>query len=138
MAEEIQRLVFLDSSVLIEFFRKTQKENSFFYNLQIKEGYQGFLISGIVQMEIYRGLDSKQKLFWDNLFEDLILVPFGIKATQEAVRISLELKSKRRSLAIPDLIIAATASSLNTPLATLNEKHFFDIDGLTIITPSSL
>gem|GEM_PF-7089198 len=29
MAEEIQRLIFLDSSVLIEYFRKTKKEKHY-------------------------------------------------------------------------------------------------------------
>src|SRR5260221_2131559 len=137
MAEEIQRLICLDSSVLIEYFRKTKKERSFFYRLQLQQGYNGFLISGVIQIEIFRGSNYKQKLFWENLFQDLILVPFGIKATQSALEIISELRLKRRELPIADLIIAATASSLNLPLATLNKKHFTDIDGLQLLTPDS-
>ncbi len=138
MAEEIHRLVFLDSSVLIEYFRKSNKANSFFYLLQSAQGYNGFLVSGVVHIEIFRGINLKQKAFWENLFQDLMFAPFGVKATNEAIKIEQELKLKRRSLPIADLIIAATASSLNIPLATLNTQHFINISGLSIITPDSL
>jgi tRNA(fMet)-specific endonuclease VapC len=137
MAEEIQRLIFLDSSVLIEYFRKTKKQKSFFYQLQLQQGYSGFLISGVIQIEIFQGSNYKQKFFWENLFQDLILVPFGIKATQSTLEIISELRLKRRGLPIADLIIAGTALSLNLPLATLNKKHFTDIDGLQLLTPDS-
>jgi len=138
MAEEIQRLIFLDSSVLIEYFRKSQKEKSFFYKLQVNQGYSGFLISGVVQLEIYYGITPQQKPFWDNLFQDLILVPFSTNATQEAIKISAALKLKRRNIGMADLIIASTASSMKLPLATINVQHFADIPGLDIITPDSI
>lgn len=138
MAEGNQRLIFLDSSVLIEYFRKSKKENSFLYNLQIEQGYNGFLFCGVVQIEIYEGVNSNQKDFWDNLFEDLIYAPVTKKATETAVLIQQELRLKRRRLELGDLIIAAVALSSKTPVATLNTQHFKDIDGLSVITPESL
>jgi tRNA(fMet)-specific endonuclease VapC len=138
MAEENQRLIFLDSSVLIEYFRKTKKENSFFYNLQFKQGYQGFLFSCVVQIEIYEGVNSKQKQFWDNLFEDLIYVPITKKAAETAIKIQKDLRNKKRKLELGDLLIAAVALSFKTPVATLNTQHFLDIDGLSVVTPNSL
>ena len=124
MVEEDQRLIFLDSFVLIEYFRKTKKENSFLYTLQLEQGYQGFPFSAVVKIEIYKGVNNRQKMFWDNLFEDLIYVPVNKKATETAIKIQNDLKLKRRSLALADLIIAAVAISANTPLATLNTQHF--------------
>lgn len=138
MAEELQRLVFLDSSVLIEYFRKGKKENSFFYKLIGTNRFNGFLVSGIVKLEIYAGVNEKQKLFWNNLFEDLILRPFDLKNIKDALIIQSELKTGKRKIAIPDLMIAATAKTLDLPLATINESHFADISGLSIITPASL
>jgi len=138
MAEEVQRLIFLDSSVLIEYFKKTNKQNSFFYKLQLQQITKGFLISGVVQLEIYKGVNAKQKAFWDNLLHDLILVPFSAIATLQAIKITQELKLKRRTIELGDLIIAATASALNIPLATINTQHFTGISVLNIITPESL
>ena len=64
MVEEDQRLIFLDSFVLIEYFRKTKKENSFLYTLQLEQGYQGFPFSAVVKIEIYKGVNNRQKMFW--------------------------------------------------------------------------
>lgn len=138
MAEEDQRLVFLDSSVLIEYFRKTKKENSFFYKLQFEQDYHGFLFSAVVEIGIYEGVNNKQKSFWDNLFEDFIFTPITKKITQTAIKIQNDLRIKRRKLQLADLFIAAAALSSKTPLATLNVNHFLDIDGLSIITPNSI
>jgi len=35
-------------------------------------------------------------------------------------------------------MIAATAKSLKIPLATLNKKHYIDIEGIDLITPDDL
>jgi len=138
MAEEDKRLIFLDSSVLIEYFRKSKKENTFFYNLQFMQEYRGFICSGVVQLVVYEGVNDKQRQFWDNLFEDFLYAPFGKKANETALQIQQQLKSQKRKLELADLIIAATALSLNTPLATLNTRHFININGLSVITPLSL
>lgn len=138
MAKELQRLICLDSSVLIEYFRKGKKENSFLYKLLYTKKTPGFVISGVVKLEIFAGVNEKQKQFWDNLFEDLMIAPFDRKAINEALFIQRELKKKKRNIEIPDLIIASTAKTLNFSLATINESHFSDISGLSIITPSSL
>jgi predicted nucleic acid-binding protein len=44
----------------------------------------------------------------------------------------------RKSIEFQDLIIAATAISFNNPLATINKKHFDNIEGLDLITPDDL
>lgn len=138
MVKEGEGLIFLDSSVLIEYFRKTRKENSFLFSLQSNDEFKGFLASVVVQLEIYRGSNSQQNAFWENLFEDFIVVPFGAKTCLQAVEISKELKQKNKMIPLADIMIAATALSLNIPLATVNEKHFATIDNLHIISPTSL
>ncbi len=51
MAEEVEGLIGIDSSVLIEYFRKTKKENSFLFKL-LHRDFQGFVASIIVHYEI--------------------------------------------------------------------------------------
>ena len=75
MAEEIQRLICTDSSVFIEYFRESKKESSFFYKL-LQKDFHGFIASIIVHFEIYKGVTQQQLLYWDNLFEDIMLIPY--------------------------------------------------------------
>ena len=137
MVEENQRLICLDTSVLIEYFRRTKKENSFFNNLTGKD-YHGFIVPVIVQFEIYIGSGSKQIEFWNNLFQDFIIIPYTESINMESVRINKALKSKRVTISSFDLFIAATAKTIGIGLATLNKKHFDKIDGLQIVTPDNL
>lgn len=135
MAEELQRLISLHSSVLIEHFRKSKKEKSFFYKLT-QEDFQGFIVSVIVHREIYKGAAIEQGPLLDNLVEDFIILPYALTVDTVSL-IFKELKKNRKSVELEDLIIAATSKSSNVPLATINERHFNAIEGLHLITPSS-
>ncbi len=129
MAKE---LICLDTSVLIDYFRKTKKENSFFYKLT--RNYSLFAVSVISEFEIHCGSTSQQQEFWNALFQNITVIPFDSHANQEAVKIFKELKIKNMLIDIPDLLIGATAKAHKLQLATLNEKHFARIDGLKLIT----
>lgn len=135
MAEEIQRLINVDTSVLIEYFRKSKKENSFFFKLFYKQ-FQEFLVSVAVHFEIYQDLGNFQSNYWNNLFQDLLIIPY----TENIINHSIhrQLKRKRKSIEFKDLMIAATAKASNYPLATINRKHFDSIEGLDLITPDDL
>jgi predicted nucleic acid-binding protein len=126
----MEDLVLLDSSVLISYYRKKNKEQSFFY--QLSADFSGFCISVITEFETICGGD---KPFWQNLFTDFIIVPYSTALNTKAVDIRDQLKRKRTSIEFRDLIIATTAIHLNIPLATMNEKHFSNIENLELITP---
>jgi tRNA(fMet)-specific endonuclease VapC len=137
LAEEIQRLINIDSSVFIEYFRKVKKENSFFFKL-LQKDFHGFVASIIVHFEIYKGVTPQQLTYWNNLFEDILLIPYTQQINNESLLIHAQLKSNRKSIELQDLMIAATAKSLKIPLATLNKKHYIDIEGIDLITPDDL
>jgi len=44
------------------------------------------------------------------------------------------LKSKNKLIELSDLLIGATAKAYNLKVATLNVKHFENIDGIDLIT----
>lgn len=125
-------LICLDTSVLIDYFRKTQKENSFFYDLT--KDYSEFAVSVITEFEIYCGAKSGQKVFWNTLFSQFKILPFSSETNQTAVKIYQQLKQQSKLIEIPDLLIAATAQSNGLKLATLNTKHFNRIEELALIS----
>lgn len=126
------QLICLDTTVLIDFFRKTKKENSFFYSLTKK--YDSFAVSVITEFEIFNGSNEKQQSFWENFFKQLTILPFDQTANQEAILIFKDLRKRNKMIDMPDLFIGATAKARQMKLATLNVKHFERIEGLELIT----
>ncbi len=125
------QIICLDTSVLIDYFRKTNKSKSFFYELT-KE-YDLFAVSAITEYEIYCGSNIEQDLFWDNFFNKIVTLPYNSEANRVTITIERDLKGKNKSIDIPDLMIAGTAIANNMKLATLNVKHFERIGGLELI-----
>ncbi len=125
------KIILADTSILIDYFRKTDKVNSVMIAL-FDQGFD-FSISAITHYEIYSGATALQLPFWTNLLSRTKVLPFDEAVAQTAVDINTILKRKRKQIGMADLFIAATAISNHLSLATLNKKHFDRIDGLTIV-----
>lgn len=126
-----EKIVLVDTSILIDLFRKSDKSKTVLVEL-VKNGY-AFCISAITEFEIYTGANDNQIDFWNTFLSKTEVLPFDKDIAKIAVAINLELKKKRKQIAIPDLFIAATAISHNLPFSTLNRKHFERIDLINLI-----
>ena len=135
MDAEMESIICLDASVLIEYFRKKNKKDTLFAKLALK--YTGFIVPVAVHFEIYNGSNPLQKDYWDNLFSDFLILPFTAEISNTAIIIRSQLKTLRTSIEFKDLIIAASALHHNFSLATINERHFNNIKNLHLVTPSS-
>ncbi|MFT4204865.1 MAG: type II toxin-antitoxin system VapC family toxin [Chitinophagaceae bacterium] len=129
-------IILVDTSILIDLFRKTDKENAFLVTL-VKQGYS-YCISAVTEYEIYRGALLGQVAFWDNLLQKVQVLPFGKTTARIAVDINADLKHKRKQIAIADLFIAATTIEHHLSLATLNRKHFERIDNISLLNKANL
>ena len=124
-------IILLDTSMLIDFYRKKDKRKTKFWSLSNE--HIVFSVSAITHFEIYASLKGEQKTFWDNLFHDLIILPVNIDVSLQAVKIDADLKKARKQIAVPDLFIAATAVTNKLRCATLNKKHFERVNGLMLV-----
>lgn len=124
--------IMIDSTVLINFFRKTDKSNARLTYL-FKQ-YDQIFISVVTEFEIEAGLSNVHMHLWSSLMAKLIVLDFDSIIAREAARIVKELKSKRKTMDKPDLFIAATACAHGLTLDTANKKHFQHIDALTLLT----
>ena len=124
----------IDTSILIDYFRKTDKEKSRL--VQHFRKYQKIYISSITEFEIYNGATEAHKEFWDKMLTRITVLDFDSLAAREAARIVSELKIKRKSIDKPDLFIAATALIHELTFDTLNVKHFKHIDRLKLLSIS--
>ena len=128
MANEI---ICLDTSVLIDFYRKKDKTKSFFY--QLAQGNRSFAVSVITEYEIFTGSNTEQDQYWNDFFQRILVLPFDTDTNKTAIIIERNLKAKRKQIDKPDLFIGATALKNKMKLATLNRSHFERIDGLVLI-----
>lgn len=124
-------IICLDTSILIDFYRKKSKEKSIFF--QLTESYKLFAVSIITEYELLIGADTEQTEYWKGFFERITILPFDKIANDVAIHITKILKDKNKLIEIPDIFIGATALSRNMKIATLNKKHFERIAGLEII-----
>ena len=125
------KIVLVDTSILIDYYRKTDKENSVWISL-VRQGYS-FAVSTVTKYEIYAGATPNQLTFWDTIFEALTVIPLDELAVDTAVTVNNALKKKRKQIDLADLFIAATAVANDMPLATLNRKHFDRVNNLEVL-----
>lgn len=121
------KIIIIDTSILIDYYRKTDKANAQWVAL-VRQGYQ-FAISVITKYEIYSGATQSQLSFWRNVLQGVTVIPLDELSIEEAITINNSLKRKRKQIDIADLFIAATAVANKLPLATLNRKHFERVIG---------
>ncbi len=123
--------IVLDTSILIDFFRKQDKTKSVLF--QLTDKYR-FSISVITAFEIKIGIQSEsQKDDYNVITKNIELLPIDNVCIDEAVIIYKALKPKNALIELADLLIGATAISNSVPLATLNKKHFERIPNLVLI-----
>ena len=125
------QLILLDTNVLIQYFRTKDKKKTFLHQLALEN--PNFAISVITHFEVLRGVNEVQEEFWWNFLKDIEVMSYFPAINYTAVQIQKQLKVLRKSINIQDLIIAATAVHLQYPLATLNLKHFENIEGISLI-----
>ena len=125
------KIILVDTSILIDYYRKTDKEKSVWVSL-VRQGYF-FAISTITKYEIYSGATQNQLTFWNTLLKSITIIPLDEVAVDTAVMMNSSLKMKRKQIDLADLFIGATAVAHRLSLATLNRKHFDRIDTLNLI-----
>ncbi|GGH39533.1 type II toxin-antitoxin system VapC family toxin [Dyadobacter endophyticus] len=126
-----KKLVLVDTSVLIDFFRKSNKANSRLLKM-VRDDFS-YCISALTEFEIYTGTTPNQTAYWEDFLFRTQVLAFDKEIARTAVDISKALKKQSKLIGMADLFIAATAVHYSLPLATLNVKHFERVDELILL-----
>ena len=121
----------VDSTILIEYFRKTDKANSKL--VSHFRNYDHLYISSVTEFEVVNGATERHLKFWDGMLARFTILDFDSNAARQAAKVVVQLKIKRKTIDKPDLFIAATAIVNNLTLDTLNIKHFTHIENLNLL-----
>ncbi len=128
------KILMIDTGLLIDYFRKTDKSNAKL--VQLSKRFEKLAISSVTEFEIYSGATPSQLTFWNELLSEIIVLPFDSKAAHIAAQVQQDLKKIRRTIEKADLFIAATAIANDLRLNTFNLKHFEKIKNLTLFVSS--
>ena len=121
----------VDSCLFIEYFRTKDKARTWLYHLIQARKRIG--LSSVVLFEILSGADTPQREFWKGFLHRAVRLPFDERTAEIAADIFRKLRQKNIRLESCDVFIAATAVANDLPLATLNRKHFEQIEGLKLL-----
>ena len=122
--------VLVDTSILIDFFRKKNRKKSILYKLQ---GKHEIYISTITEFEFLAGVKEDKSISINSFFKNLDVIGFDSKTAIIASSIYKDLKSKNQVIEFRDIFIAATAIANRLPLSTLNIEHFKRVENLEIV-----
>lgn len=82
-------MVLIDTSVLIDYFRKQDKGKTFLYELA--GIHTDLYVSSITKFEVWVGNRPAHKDFWTELFSGIITLPFGDAEAEKAAEIQQNL-----------------------------------------------
>jgi tRNA(fMet)-specific endonuclease VapC len=122
--------VLIDTSVVIDHFRKKNKQKSLLYELA-KENL--LFLSAISKFEFLVGAKRTQIRQTKEIIGGFYILSFNSHVADVASDIAKKLRTKNKIIEFRDIFIAATAIANDMPLSTLNIKHFERIDALELI-----
>jgi len=124
------RRVLVDTTILIDFFRKKNKKKATLFKIQ--QSHQIYA-STITEFEFLAGVKDESVFSLKYFFSKINLLSFDSNAARKASSIYQDLKSRNMLIEFRDIFIAATAMANNLSISTLNKEHFSRIEGLKII-----
>lgn len=123
--------ILVDTSVLIDFLRKDKKEKTVLWYLQ--ENYR-CTMSSVTLFELLCGAKTEKHLADVHILQKWIdSLPFNDRVSETAATLFRELKAQNKLIEFRDIFIAAIAYVHDLPVATLNKKHFENIEQITLI-----
>lgn len=125
------RRVLVDTSVVIDFLRKSHKEKAWLWHLKATSRCY---MSSITLFELLSGAKTEQH-FDDiaKLRKWIISLFLDDEISETAAMMFRELKTRNQPIEYRDIFIAATAQIHHCQVATLNVEHFERIQGLDLL-----
>ncbi len=125
-----KKLICLDTSILIDYYRKKNKTKTKF--VELSKSYK-FAVSVITKLEILTGIKDEQHGFWNKIFSKIQIIPLQEKDVEIASEIIQSLTKRNKIIGLKDILIASTAIANNLKISTLNIKDFERIENLKLV-----
>ena len=90
------KTLMIDTTLLIDYFRKTDKRKSRL--VQLSKRFDQLIISAVTEFEVYAGTTEASLSFWTELLSEIIVIPFDIQAARVAVALQKYFKKLRKTI----------------------------------------
>lgn len=118
--------ILIDTNVFIDYLRKDEEASRFLHNIP------QLTVSVVTAAELVQGARDKQELVTiARLIKRLNVLPITASISETMLSVVGQHTLSHR-IAIPDVLIAATAIEHRLTLVTANTKHFSFIKGLKL------
>jgi len=101
-----------------------------------------FEVAAITVAELWHGVEratgahrSKRQHYLEAVLRPLPIIPYTERTAYEHARVWAELEISGKMIGYYDLIVAATALERGSAVASFNQRHFAQINGLVVIQP---
>ena len=130
------RLIIVDTDVIIDFFRdKSPAANVFAELISLEKA----AMTAISVFELYAGIEGAKRLTQiETLVQELIILPLNTLEAAIAGRIYTQLKSRGKLVGTHDILIAAICVANDLPLYTKNIAHFSEIKDIRLLSPNDI
>lgn len=130
----------LDSSVVIDAERRRETVTQLIERIIQSAGDQEAALSAVGLTELAHGvyrastsdIRARREAFLSELLADLAVYPYTKEAAMLAGKLGAEQQSRGVIIPFADLLIGATALSLNYSVLTTNLRHFQQIPSLSV------
>jgi predicted nucleic acid-binding protein len=130
------RLIVVDTDVIIDFFRNISPAADVFFKLISLEKAA---ITAISVFELYVGVEGAQRLRQiEALVQQITILPLNTIEAAMAGRIYTQLKTRGKLVGTHDILIAAICIANNLPLYTKNVAHFSEIKDIRLLSPDQI
>ncbi len=126
----------LDTSVLISSERGRFNLEDF---IEKEAPMEDVFISSISASELLHGVHravlaarSKREMFVEAVLRETPILPFDLPCARRHAELWAALEASGKRIGAHDMLIAATGLRFGLRLATLNEKEFSSVEGLTL------
>jgi predicted nucleic acid-binding protein len=123
------RSILIDTSVLIDFLRRSDKENTLFHKISDQE----LFISIVSHTEVFTGKSvwesEKTRQIVEHTLLGLTIIPLTLDISRKAGFV----RAYNQNISLIDALIGATAQENNLEVATLNIRHFENIEGIKLL-----
>jgi len=123
----VEQKICLDSDIIIEILKKTERGNEFLKEISDQEVF----ITSINVFELLLRTNNLAPV--EALLSSVNILEFNETSARIASEIHKELKINGSPIDMRDLFIASVAIENNCHLATLNKKHFIGIKNLKLL-----
>ena len=130
------RLIVVDTDVIIDFFRNTSPAADVF---SVLIPLEKAAMTAISVFELYAGVEGAKRLKQiETLVQEITVLPLNTVEAAIAGRIYTQLKSRGKLVGTHDILIAAICVANDLPLYTQNVAHFSEIKDIRLLSSNDI